>query len=414
VIDAVKGGESEVPLASSVDAKTGVAKLTVHVEKIPALGYKVIHLIATKSSSAQGTMAKETTDAIALSEGKLRVAVDKKTGCITSLEKDGFETIAKGACGNELQLFKDLPKQYDAWNVDPGTLDVAPSTIAKADAVELIDGKTAHPSIRVTRSIQSSKFVQTIALPLNAGIVDIDNQIDWHERHLFLKAAFPLAATSGFATYEIPYGTIDRPTTRSNSWEKAQFEVPAMRWGDLGDGKHGLTILNQTKYGYDAVGNLLRLSLLRGPTWPDAEADQGHHSFHYALYPHAGTWKEAGVVRKGWEYDYPLTATVTTAHVGMLPAAHSFISVEPENVVLTAVKKAEDAKGLILRVYEWAGKTGTVEFHVPAGARSATVTNMSETPEGAALEVKDGVVKAPIHPYEILTVRVDYPEAGPK
>jgi alpha-mannosidase len=120
------------------------------------------------------------------------------------------------------------------------------------------------------------------------------------------------------------------------------------------------------------------------------------------------------VVRKGWEYDYPLTATVTTAHAGMLPAAHSFISVEPENVVLTAVKKAEDAKGLILRVYEWAGKTGTIEFHVPAGARSATVTNMSETPEGAALEVKDGVVKAPIHPYEILTVRVDYPEAGPK
>jgi alpha-mannosidase len=187
-----------------------------------------------------------------------------------------------------------------------------------------------------------------------------------------------------------------------------------MRWGDLGDGKHGLTILNQTKYGYDAVGNLLRLSLLRGPTWPDAEADQGHHSFHYALYPHAGTWKEAGVVRKGWEYDYPLTATVTTAHAGTLPAAHSFISVEPENVVLTAVKKAEDAKGLILRVYEWAGKTGTIEFHVPAGARSATVTNMSEVPEGAALEVKDGVVKAPIHPYEILTVRVDYPEAGPK
>jgi alpha-mannosidase len=244
--------------------------------------------------------------------------------------------------------------------------------------------------------------------------VDIDNQIDWHERHLFLKAAFPLAATSDFATYEIPYGTIDRPTTRNNSWEKAQFEVPAMRWGDLGDGKHGLTVLNQTKYGYDAVGNLLRLSLLRGPTWPDAEADQGHHSFHYALYPHAGTWKEAGVVRKGWEYDYPLTAVTTTAHAGTLPATHSFISVEPENVVLTAVKKAEDAKGLILRVYEWAGKTGTIEFHVPAGAKSATVTNMSETPEGAALELKDGVVKAPIHPYEILTVRVDYPEAGPK
>ena len=70
--------------------------------------------------------------------------------------------------------------------------------------------------------------------------VDVDNDIDWHESHVLLKAAFPLAASGPFATYEIPYGTIDRPTTRNNSWEKAQFEVPAQHWADLGDGKHGL------------------------------------------------------------------------------------------------------------------------------------------------------------------------------
>ena len=109
----------------------------------------------------------------------------------------------------------------------------------------------------------------------------------------------------------------------------------------------------------------------------------------------------------------PLTAVVvTTAHTGTLPASHSFASVAPENVVLTAVKKAEDAKGLIFRVYEWAGKDATVEFHVPPGATSATVTNMQETPEGSALTVSGDVVKALIHPYEILTVRVDYALMG--
>ncbi len=123
-----------------------------------------------------------------------------------------------------------------------------------------------------------------------------------------------------------------------------------MRWADLSgagpDGKvHGLSILNQDKYGYDAAGNVLRLTLLRSPTWPDPEADQGEHHFHYALYPHAGTWKDALTVRHGWEYDYPLQAVVTTAHPGSLPAEHSFASVAPDNVVLTAVKKAEDAKG---------------------------------------------------------------------
>jgi len=187
-----------------------------------------------------------------------------------------------------------------------------------------------------------------------------------------------------------------------------------MRWVDLGDGKHGMSLLNQSKYGYDAVGNLLRISLLRSPKWPEPEADMGHHHFHYAVYPHAGSWKDALTVRKGWEYDYPLHAAEATAHAGSLPAEHSFASVSPDNVVLTAVKKAEDAKGLIFRVYEWAGKDATVEFHVPPGATGATVTNLMEQPEGDALSVTGDVVKAPIKPYEILTIRVDYPNGGPK
>jgi alpha-mannosidase len=119
-------------------------------------------------------------------------------------------------------------------------------------------------------------------------------------------------------------------------------------------------------------------------------------------------------VRHGYEYNYPLTAVVMTAHAGSLPAEHSFASVSPENVVLTAVKKAEDSKGLIFRAYEWAGKDATVEFHVPPGAKGATVTNLMETAEGSELPVAGDVVKAPIHPYEILTIRVDYPGGGQK
>jgi alpha-mannosidase len=402
---------------ANTDDKTGVSEVRLHVMKVPALGYKVVWLgegaRAAKSGESE-VEARESGNAITLENSTLRVSIDKQSGCITSLfdKKSNFETLASGACGNQLQFFKDTPKDYDAWNIDPGTLDVAPSTIDHADSVELV--KTAEPGIRVTRHWQQSKFVQTFSLTAEGDMVDVDNQIDWHESHILLKAAFPLAATSDFATYEIPYGTIDRPTTRNNSWEKAQFEVPAMRWADLGDGKHGLSIINNTKYGYDAVGNLLRLSLLRSPKWPDPEADMGHHHFHYAIFPHAGTWKDAMTVRRGYEYSYPLAGNVTTAHTGALPVEHSFVSVSPENVVLTAVKKAEDTKGLIFRVYEWAGKTGTVEFHVPAGASGATVTNMQETPEGGALELSGDIVKAPIHPYEILTVRVDYPSGGPK
>ncbi len=404
-----------------IDAKAGTAELTLSVTGVPALGYKVIRLLPIEQGNPEqaklASLSFHTDSAGALytiSNRNLSVSVDKTTGCITSLKEAGFDTLASGACGNELQAFKDTPKDYDAWNIDPGTLDVPPTLLTKADSVEMVDTGTLHPAIRVTRNWQSSKFVQTISIPLGSHYVDVDNQIDWHESHILLKAAFPLAVESDHATYEIPYGSIGRTTKRTNSWEKAQFEVPAQRWADLGDGKHGLSVINESKFGYDAAGNVLRLTLLRSPKSPDPDADMGHHHFHYALYPHAGSWQEAMTVRHGFEYNYPLTAMVTTAHPGSLQPEHSFVSVSPENVVLTAVKKAEDSNSLIFRVYEWAGKAATVEFHVPPGATAATVTNMMEAPEGGALPIRGGsmsgdVVSAPITPFEILTVRVDYP-----
>jgi alpha-mannosidase len=406
------------------DAATGVIRVRISGVSVPALGYRMIHLVPVNNANEPlATLSDSSVNTFLMINDKLSVSIDKNSGCITSMieKTTNLETLAPNSCGNQLQFFKDTPKDYDAWNIDPGTLDVQPATIEKADSVEPIKLSNGSHAYRVTRHWQNSKFVQTISLAPQSDIVDIDNDIDWHEKHVLLKAAFPLIVKSDFATYEIPYGEIERPTTRNNSWEKAQFEVPAMRWADLSgagpDGKvHGLSILNQDKYGYDAAGNVLRLTLLRSPTWPDPDADQGHHHFHYALYPHPGTWKDAMTVRHGWEYDYPLQAVVTTAHSGSLPAEHSFASVEPANVVLTAVKKAEDANGLIFRVYEWAGKEATVEFHVPPGATSATVTNLMEQPEGDLLPVTTenggNVVKVPIHHNEILTIRVDYPKAG--
>ena len=171
--------------------------------------------------------------------------------------------------------------------------------ISGVDSVSLVARGPVRAAVRVARSWGSSKFVQEISLDAGADEVRVANDFDWHETHVLLKAAFPLAASSAKATYEIPYGSIERTTLRTNSWEKAKFEVPAMRWADLGDGAQGVSILNDSKYGYDAAGNVLRLTLLRSPTWPDAEADRGRQQFTYAIYPHAGGWKGAQTVRRG-------------------------------------------------------------------------------------------------------------------
>ena len=100
--------------------------------------------------------------------------------------------------------------------------------------------------------------------------------------------AFPVSVRSTRATYEIQHGHIERPTVANTSWDEARFEVCGHRWADLSEPGYGVALLNDCKYGYDIRGHIMRLSLLRGPGFPDPEADQGEHRFAYALLPHAG------------------------------------------------------------------------------------------------------------------------------
>ncbi len=390
----------------SRDEKTNSYRVIFDLASVPSLGYVVLHAVEGKREFPTDLKTSGTT----IENASLRITVDPQTGCIISLfdKKTAFETIAKNGCGNELQAFKDTPKDYDAWNIDPGTYDVAPTLLHAVESVKVVESGPLRSVLRVARTWQKSKFVQDITLYAGTDHAIVSNDIDWHETHVLLKAAFPLAASSDSATFEIPYGTIARPTTRNNSFEKAKFEVPALRWADLGDGQHGFSLLNNSKYGYDAVGNLLRLTLLRSPTWPDPDADRQKHHFAYGLYPHGGDWKQARSVRQGYEFNYGLKAMQAGAHTGAMPPEHSFVSIAEPHVVLTAVKKAEDGNGLVMRFYEWEGKGGSITLTVPAGATGATIVNLMEKPEGAAITVSGGKVVVPVSPFQIQTVRVDY------
>jgi alpha-mannosidase len=396
--------------ALAKDPKSSTFHLLVGTRDVPSMGYQVLRVVPGKRAFSSDLRVSGTT----LENALLRVVVDPKTGCITSLydKKAGFESLASGSCGNELQAFKDTPKTYDAWNIDPGTLDQPPALLTKADSVEVVESGPMRGVIRVTRSWQSSKFVQEIVLYTGSDQAEVVNDVDWHETHVLLKSAFALSASSPFATYEIPFGTIERATTRDNSWEKARFEVPAQHWADLGNEQHGVSLINESKFGYDASGNVLRLTLLRSPASPDPDADRGHQHFSYALYPHAGDWKQAMTVRHGYEFNYKLKGMQVVAHSGDLPAEQSFVAVASDNVVLTAMKKAEDSNALIFHMYEWAGKSGNIEVTVPKGAVGAVETNLMEKAEGAGLMLKADHVSVPIHPFEIVAVRVDYPETA--
>ena len=390
----------------SSNTTTNTYHLIVQAKDVPSLGYEVLHVVPGKKPFASDLKASETT----LENSFLKVTVDPSNGCITSLydKKSNFESLASGACGNQLQVFKDTPLNDDAWNIDPGTLDhVTPLT--QVDSVKLVENSPFRAVIRVSRTWQSSKFVQDITLHAGSDQLEVVNDFDWHENHILLKTAFPLAVSNSMATYEIPYGTIERPTTRTNSWDEAKYEVSALHWADLSDGKHGLSLINEAKYGYDCKDNVLRLTLLRSPLSPDPNADRGHNHFTFALYPHAQDWKAALTVRHGYEYNYGLKAIQVQAHGGTLPLEHSFVSVQGDNVILTATKKAEDADALIVRFYEWAGKNGEVKLTAPKGVTAATLTNLMEKTEGTPLQVIDSDhVTVPVHPYSIVTVQLSY------
>lgn len=413
VVDA-SGKVAESQLLS-MDSVTHRAKFLV-LAHTPSLGYQTYFVRAATTTPATHSMLKASVDT--LENEFLQVKIDPKTGCMTNLfdKRSGTESLApaetdtggpkNATCGNLLQTFVDKPKQWDAWNID-ADFENQHWDLDKADEVKLVESGPLRAIVEIKNHFQNSTFVRDVTLYAGVPRVDVKMQVEWHEKHILLKVAFPVSAHSDKATFEIPYGSVERPTTRNTPAEKAQFEVPAQRWADISDATHGFSLLNDCKYGYDSKGNVLRLSLLRSPEWPDPHADEGHHEFTYSLYPHGGGWKDALTIRRGYELNYKLIAVPTEKHQGTLPAEHSFVQTPAENVIVTALKKAEDDNELVLRYYEWAGKDSEVKLQLPPGAKSAAETDLMERSIGS-IPVRDDSVTLHTKPYEIKTVKVQY------
>jgi alpha-mannosidase len=399
----------------SIEAGTNRATILIRAEA-PALGYETYFVRATANDVPPRAVLKASADT--LENEFFRLKIDPQSGCLTSLfdKRSQTEALAPSetdtggpktsVCGNLLQAFYDKPQKWDAWNID-ADFEKQHWDLDKADGVKLVESGPLRAVIRVKNHFQNSTFTRDITMYAGVPRIDVKMQADWHEKHILLKVAFPLSAHTSKATFEIPFGSIERPTTRNTPAEQAKFEVSAQRWADLSDSSHGFSLLNDSKYGYDAKGNVLRLSLLRSPEWPDPHADEGVHEFIYSLYPHGGNWRDAQTIRRGYELNYKVVPIQTENHQGPLPPEYRFVQVQPDNVVLTAVKKSEDDQALILRFYEWAGKESDVTLQLPPKAQSASETDLMEKPIGT-LAPQNNAVKVHTKPYEIKTVRVQF------
>jgi alpha-mannosidase len=310
------------------------------------------------------------------------------------------EVLAPGAIGNQWQAFEDRPIYWDAWDVDI-FYEEKMYLPEPATSVQVVDSGPLAATVEVRRRILHSEYVQRISLTYNSAVIDFDTWIDWRERHILLKAAFPVDVLSPVATHEIQWGSIQRPTHRNTSWDWARFETAAQKWVDLSEGDFGVALLNDCKYGHDIHDNVIRISLLRSPTEPDPEADQGEHRFTYSLFVHRAA-RPVYIARHAYQLNDPLI--VRPGSGGGRGQVDPFIQPAP-GVIIETIKAAEDCRGTIVRLYEPNRTRHHTTLQCGFDVREAWITNLLEDDQ-EQISVNGREIELYLRPFQIVTLRL--------
>ncbi len=220
-----------------------------------------------------------------------------------------------------------------------------------------------------------------------------------------VKTAFPVDINCDKATYEIQFGTVERPTHKNTSWDSAKFEVCAQKYADISEGGYGVSIINDCKYGHDIHDSVIMLSLLKCPTHPDETADQGEIPFVYSIYPHKGSFADCDTAKKAYYMNYPVKAVKTTGEANEIPESFSAVTLNADNVICETVKDAEDSSGTVIRLYESKNCRTKLEIKTDITFQKAYLCDLSEN-ELEELDVQNGVIKTNINGFEILTVKL--------
>ena len=339
-------------------------------------------------------------DGFVMENALVRLLVDAR-GEITSFKLKADERIEFAAAPmNRLRLFRDVPRKFDAWDIDsnyvmqelPGAQDVR---------LRVLSAEGAEAALRIEGIIGHSAFCQTLRLQAGARRVEVEMEIDWTELHRLLKVSFPTAIYADEALNEIQYGYVRRPTHKSRAYGKERFEVCNHRYTALCDGARGAAVLNSSKYGVSMDENAIELSLLTASAAPEMRADNRKHSFRYAFTAWTGTYEESDVVEQG--YDFNDAPVVLEGRCG-LPFAYAC---DCPNVFLDAVKPAEDRSGdLILRFYEAKNMPCTAKISLTGlGIKKVQFCDLLENSVGELTAEKDGFV-LPFGNFEVQTVRI--------
>lgn len=299
---------------------------------------------------------------------------------------------------NRLRLFKDVPRHFDAWDIDENYLKQETDGAFGQEITIMSQGLQAV--LKVSGRISQSTYEQYIRLDANQQRLEFETIIEWYELHRLLKAAFPVSVYALNAKNEMQFGYVERPTHRSRTFDKDRFEVCNHRYTALCDNGHGAAILNDCKYGISVDGNQMELTLLRAASSPQMRADNGTQHFTYAFYAWEGSFVESDVIRQGYELNVKPQMIRGTA------SQFEFIQINCKNIIMETIKPAEDnSKDLILRLYEAAGAAVSTEVKIKQNIKRAWTCNMLEQNQ-EVLEVTDEVLRLNFRAFEIKNIRL--------
>ena len=383
-------------------------ELLVHAPElsVPGLGWSTLtatHESAPAQRETQYVGAEVAGGGAIMDNRLLRVEVGEDGTLHGVYDREVGREVLDGRA-NQLWAYTDKPRNWEAWDVDEG-YEQEGEEIFPVESIEVVENGPLRTSVRVVRRWRGSTIAQTYRLLSGSRRLDVESYVDWRERRVLLRTLFPLAVRSHETTSETMFGALRRPTHHNTPWDATRFEVSAHRFCDLSEPGYGVALLNDGKYGHSAKGNVVGISLLRSPLYPDPFADEGEHRFTYSLFPHPGDWTSAGVAREAFALNAPLFPVM--AQKDTLPQGFSLVEADGLELALGSLKLAEEGDSAILRLYEPHGARGGCTLRLGRPIEKVERVNLLEEAEGT-VEVHEGTVRFEVRPFEVVTLRVEW------
>lgn len=283
---------------------------------------------------------------------------------------------------NKLKLYSDCPGNYDAWDILPNYKDKQ-IDIAVAAPLSLAEKDNESASFVTELKTENSTWKMIIRLFRRSRGIEVENIVNWNEKHKLAKAEFGCNVLTRKALCDTSAGFIERDTHKNTSWQQARFETCHHKWCDLSETDAGVALVNDGKYGVGFENNVMSLSLLRATIRPDVTSDIGQHNFCYMIVPHSGNAVDAGINNLAFQYNVPLVKS---------DAEYSGNTFEP--LYMQALKESEDGNMTVIRLSEQNGKRGKIMLK-----NKVKLLNMLEEIEGETDVIA-------YKPFEIITLGI--------